>query len=439
MPARRHRVTVREYPAELCGAAVIEPGVAVSSTNDLDDGMKNKWVRRALVGAIFVAAFMGAGMLAKMKPPPEKKETNEIDLLVDVMPLETETVRFTVRSQGNVRPRTETVLSAEVSGPIVEISPKFIPGGIFVKNEILMRIDPTNYRVAVDQARAVLAQRQIEYDGALKLRKQGYRAEAELASAAAALETAKAELTRAERNLEKTAIRLPYEGMVRAKDADLGQYVTAGSRLGVTFATDYAEVRLPLTDQDLAFVEIPSAGQLERDGEAIGPTVTLSAMQKGRMREWRGRIVRSEGVVDENTRVTYAVARVEDPYRRHSAENDSPPLPVGTFVSATIEGNSAEDVIRVPRSVIRGNGQIVVVNAENRLEIREVDILRSDSAFAYIRGGVSAGENITTTSIENPINGMRVRTGDDELLADDTDDAGVGDETVDETVAQGDE
>ncbi len=431
---------MREYPAELRGGTVIESCVAVSSTNDSDDGMKNKWVRRGLVGAILVAAFIGAGMLAKMKPPPEKKETNEIDLLVEVMPLATETVKFTVRSQGNVRPRTETVLSAEVSGPIVEISPKFIPGGIFGKNEVLMRIDPTNYRVAVDQATAVLAQRQIEYDGALKLRKQGYRAEAELASAAAALETAKAELTRAERNLEKTAIRLPYEGMVRTKDADLGQYVTAGSRLGVTFATDYAEVRLPLTDQDLAFVEIPSAGQLASDGEAIGPSVTLSAMQKGRMTEWRGRIVRSEGVVDENTRVTYAVARVEDPYRRHSPESDAPPLPIGTFVSATIEGNSADDVIRVPRSVIRGNGQIVVVNDENRLEIRDVDILRADSAFAYIRGGVTAGETITTTSIENPINGMRVRTGDeDEVLAGGANEVQGAEETVEGTVAQGEE
>ena len=115
-------------------------------------------------------------------------------------------------------------------------------------------------------------------------------------------------------------------------------------------------------------------------------------------------------------------------------------MPIGTFVSATIEGNSADDVIRVPRSVIRGNGQIVVVNDENRLEIRDVDILRADSAFAYIRGGVTAGETITTTSIENPINGMRVRTGDeDEVLAGGANEVQGAEEAVEGTVAQGEE
>jgi RND family efflux transporter MFP subunit len=402
--------------------------------------MKRKLIRWALIALIFVAAVGGAGMLAKMKPPPEKKENTDVDLLVQVMPLGTETVNFTVRSQGNVRPRTETVLSAEVSGAIVEISPKFIPGGVFAKNEVLMRIDPTNYRVAVDQAEAVLAQRQIEYDGALKLRKQGYRAEAELASAAAALETAKAELVRARRNLELTAIRLPYEGMVRSKDADLGQYVTAGSRLGVAFATDFAEVRLPLTDQDLAFVDLPSAGQIEKSGAASGPEVILSAVQRGKKQQWTGKIVRSEGVVDENTRVTYAVVRIEDPYRRHVEGGDSTPLPVGTFVSASIAGNSAENVIRVPRSVIRGNGQIVVVNDESRLEIRDVDILRSDAMHAYLSGGVAAGERIAVTSIENPINGMRVRTGDEKQVSADEESADeTKDDATEETVAQGDE
>ena len=402
--------------------------------------MKRKLARWALIASIFVAAVAGAGRLARMKPPPEKKENTDVDLLVQVVPLEAQTVNFTVRSQGNVRPRTETILSAEVSGAIVEMSPKFTAGGVFARNEVLMRIDPTNYRVAVDQAEAVLAQRQIEYDGAVKLRKQGYRAEAELASAAAALETARADLVRARRNLELTAIRLPYEGMVRSKDADLGQYVTAGSRLGVAFATDYAEVRLPLTDQDLAFVELPGAGQIESSGSASGPEVILSAIQRGKTQQWTGRIVRSEGVVDEKTRVTYAVVRIEDPYRRHASDTDSTPLPMGTFVSAEIAGNSAENVIRVPRSVVRGNGQVVVVNDEKRLEIRDVDILRSDSMHAYLSGGVTAGERIAVTSIENPINGMRVRTGDeDEGVEDDDSSELATGEAVDESVAQGDE
>lgn len=369
----------------------------------------NRQVSRGLliVGLIAGAVALTYG-LGQMKPPPEKKDVAAVDPLVVVMPLVSQTVDFTVASQGNVRPATETVLSAEVAGPIVSIADKFVAGGVFDRNEVLLRIDPTNYEVAVTQAAALLKQRQIEFDGAEKLRSQGYRAESEYASAAAALATAQAELVRAERNLDRTEIRLPYAGIVRSKEADIGQYVNVGSRLGVTFATDFAEVRLPLTDQDLAFVDLPLATGSE---VAEGPAVTLSATQRGKLAQWQGRIVRTEGVVDESTRVTFAVARVDDPYRRKPGGNgEQSVLPFGTFVSASIAGNSAANVIRVPRSALRGNGQLVVVDAENRLAIRDVDILRSDERYAYIAGGVSEGERISLTIIENPVNGMRVRS-----------------------------
>ncbi|MDH3416422.1 MAG: efflux RND transporter periplasmic adaptor subunit [Gammaproteobacteria bacterium] len=312
-----------------------------------------------------------------------------------------------MRSQGTVRPRTETILSAEVSGSIVSISPKFIAGGVFRKDEVLMRIDPTNYTVAVDRAEALLAQRQIEFDGATKLRSQGYRAESEYASAKSALAAARADVVGARRNLERTYIRLPYEGMVRSKEADIGQFVNPGTRLGITFATDYAEVRLPLTDHDLAFVEIPDPREVTRSGGADGPLVTLTAVQKGQLTEWDAQIVRTEGVVDEKSRVTYAVARIVDPYRLHSA---GPSLPIGTFVAASIEGSNAVDVIPVPRGALRGADQVLVVNEDNEIEIRTVDILRADTDFAYLTAGVSAGEQITTTAIEAPTNGMTVRT-----------------------------
>lgn len=377
--------------------------------------------RIALILGLPIGAIAALVVLVLTKPEPERNEIRAVDALVEVMPLKAETVTFSVASQGTVRPRTETILSAEVAGAIVEISPKFIAGGVFERNEVLMRIDPTNYQVAVDQAEALLAQRQIEYDGAAKLRSQGYRAESEYASAAAALASARAELVRAERNLERTRIRLPYAGMVRSKEADLGQYVNVGSRLGMTFATDAAEVRLPLTDQDLAFVELPGAGDFGDDG----PAVRLTARQRGVPTEWLGRIVRTEGVVDENTRVTFAVARIDDPYRRASPDGGVPPLPVGTFVAASIEGTTAADVIRVPRSALRGNGQLVVVDDDNRLQIRDIDVVRADSRFVYVRDGVREGERISLTLIDNPINGMAVRTeadsdaGDQKLAAGD--------------------
>lgn len=357
-----------------------------------------------------------AGLML-MKPPPETKETASLDVLVDVYPLERTTTTFTVESQGTVRPRTETVLSAEVSGSIVSISPRFVAGGVFAAGEELLRIDPTNYTVAVDQAEALLAQRQIEYDGALKLKNQGYRAEAELASAAAALATAQAELVKARRNLERTYIRLPYDGMVRQKEADLGQYVNPGSRLGVTFATDFAEVRLPLTDADLAFVDLPDAMEITESGGSVdGPAVTLSAVQRGLPAQWDARIVRTEGVVDDRNRVTFAVARISDPYH-FGPGSGATPLPMGTFVKARISGLTVPDVVVVPRTALVGSDQLMFVDDDSRLRIRRVDLLRADADYAYIRGGAAPGERISLTAIESAVNGMRVRVngedGDD--------------------------
>jgi len=360
-----------------------------------------------LVLGIFVGAIAGAGALMQMRPEPPKKEVENLDPLVEVLELELSTENFEILSQGTVRARTQTILSAEISGSIVSMSPKFIPGGVFAKNEVLLEIDPSNYKVAVDRTEALVAQRQIEFDGAKKLRSQGYRAEAELASAAAALASARAELVNAQRNLERTRIRLPYEGMVRSKDADLGQFVNPGTQLGVTFATDRAEIRLPLTDLDLSFVDIPEPAEITRTGAAQGPGVTLQAVQRGKITEWQGRIVRSEGVVDERSRVTYVVAQVEDPYSRH---RDGPALPMGTFVSARIAGSKPIDLIRVPRGALRGSDQLLFVTDENTIEIRSVEVLRSDSRFAYISGGASPGERITTTVIQSPTNGMAVRT-----------------------------
>jgi RND family efflux transporter MFP subunit len=367
-------------------------------------------MRKLLIFGILAAAVAAAVLMVQLRPEPPKKDTVAPDPLVEVLQLETMTANFEVASQGTVLPRTETILSAEVSGTITSISPKFIAGGVFERGEVLMRIDPTNYKVAVKQAEALVKQRQIEHAGAEKLRSQGYRAEAELAAAAAALATAEAELVRATRNLERTYIRVPYEGMVRAKEADIGQFVNPGTRLGVVFATDYAEVRLPLTDSDLAFVDLPNAHETAASGGGEGPRVILSAIQKGKLTRWDAQIVRSEGVVDEKSRVTYAVARIVDPYKRHG---DGNPLPIGTFVNAAIDGSRAENMIRVPRTVVRGSHELIFVGEDGTIEIRPVEIVRSNSEYSYVGAGAKVGEKIVVSALEAPVNGMRVRTSAD--------------------------
>jgi len=367
-------------------------------------------MRILLILGILALALVAAVAMMSLRQEPPKKEIVELDPLVEVVELERMTTNFEVQSQGTVRPRTETILSAEVSGTITSISPKFLAGGVFRANEVLMRIDPTNYEVAVDQANALVVQREIEYEGAKKLRSQGYRAESEYASAAAALATAKAEQVRARRNLERTYIRLPYEGIVRSKEADIGQFVNPGTRLGITFSTEYAEVRLPLTDHDLAFVDLPGAAAVTETGSAAGPAVLLSAVQRGMSQQWPATIVRSEGVVDEKSRVTYAVARIVDPYR---LQTEGHALPMGTFVTASIEGAAVADVFRVQNTAIRGSNKLLLVDAESRIRMRTVDVIRADSQFTYITG-LTDGDRVVVSALESPFEGMAVRTSADD-------------------------
>ncbi len=374
--------------------------------------MQRKTKRALLIVGIFVAAIGGAGVLTQLKPPPEREDTAVVYPLVEVLALVAGDQQFSIASQGTVRPRTETILSAEISGAIMEISPKFVAGGVFSAGETLLGIDPTNYEVAVNRAEATLVQRQIEFDGAEKLRSQGYRAESEYASAAAALAAAEAELVNARRNLERTRISLPYDGMVRSKDADLGQYVNPGTRLGITFSTDVAEVRLPMNDQDLAFVNLPSADDIRKSGAHDGPHVELSAVQQGKSRTWQARIVRTEGVVDEQNRVTYAVARVEDPYRLSGSADHETALPMGTFVAATVEGGTVNDIVRVPRIALRANNQVMFVDEDNRIRMENVDVIRADAEYAYLYASSLPAHRISMTVIELAINGMVVRTTD---------------------------
>ena len=105
--------------------------------------MKPALRKFVVIPGILLSAFALMAVLSQFKPEPPKQENENLDLLVDTLTLEQSTENFKINSQGTVRPRTQTVLSAEVSGSIVSISPNFIAGGAFEKGEVLMQIDPT--------------------------------------------------------------------------------------------------------------------------------------------------------------------------------------------------------------------------------------------------------------------------------------------------------
>jgi RND family efflux transporter MFP subunit len=387
-----------------------------------------KLVRNILPLLIIVFSIVLVGGLVAINKSkrPVLKEATARTIQVDAIPVDRVSLNLSVFSQGSVKPRTETTLVAEVSGKIVSVSPNFIAGGFFREGEMLLQIDPSDYQAGLKRAQANLASREAQYadqkaraEQALKdwrnMDRQGEPSDLtlrkpQLAEARANVQAAEAELQKAERDLERTRIKVPYDGLVRIKQADIGQYVAPGTKLGITFNIDTAEIRLPLSAADVSYLDLPSATDPANKPK---PQVTLTTENSGAGGEWRAEITRTEGVIDEKSRVTYAVAEVMDPYGV-LGQNHQNELKIGTFVRAEIQGQRADGVFKLPRSVLRSNNTVLVADTERQLQIRQVVVLRAEPRSVYISEGIMDDDMVITTTLDAAIPGTQlVISGED--------------------------
>jgi RND family efflux transporter MFP subunit len=363
----------------------------------------------SLVGVILIVT---ASEVQTAVPEP-------VMLAVRVVTADPKPTRFTVRSQGTVAPRTESALIPEVSGPVVWTSPSLVSGGFFEANEPLLRIDRGDYETARIRARASLerAEGELEHANANLARLEGLAAR-DIASpsqlddarrsarvSAATVDEARAQLRQAQRDLQRTEIRAPYSGRVREKTVDVGQFLSRGQSVGTIYATDYVEVRLPIPDNELAYLDV---GLFEGASEAAGlPAARLSARFAGAEHTWIGRIVRTEGEIDAKSRMVHVVARVEKPYE--PGVDGRPPLAVGLFVSAEINGPEYDAVVIVPREAIRKDGSVLIVDEKETLQRRPVEVLRIEQDRVMIRGDLGENERICVSSVRAFLPGMSVR------------------------------
>ena len=390
-----------------------------------DRGMK-KVLRVALPLAVLALGVLGARGLVAMRPEVEPVTSEIPRPVVEVVRAHAEAVELSIRAQGTVVPRTESQLVTEVSGRVLEVSPHWVNGGFFEAGEVLLRIDETDYRVAlreaelrVAQAERLLAQERVDAEIARQdwISERGEEEppelvvrEPQLAEAKATVAAAESALDRAQRDVERCTVIAPYPGRVRSKAVDLGEFVTRGVALGTVYAVDYAEVRLPLPDSELAFVDLPLSYRGEDNGP-VGPEVTLVARFAGEEYEWSGRIVRTEAELDPRSRMVVAVVRVPDPYGR-SEVLDRPPLAIGMFVEALIAGRTIPDAIALPRTALRSGNRVFLVDGEDRLRIAEVEVLRTERDRVLLGGGIDPQAQVVVSPLEEAVDGARVRTLD---------------------------
>lgn len=380
-----------------------------------------KFFRTLAPVLVLVAGFLIVQGLVAAKPEPEKndEEIRKLSLYVD--PVRSESVRVAVHTQGEVRPKMEIDLIPQVSGRIVAISEQFADGAEITPNTLLAKIDDADYQVAVVRAEARVAEAQTAMERELataKIKEEEWRDNpnkdqeatdfalnlTQVEQARAQLRAARADLDKARLDLARTEIRVPFQGRVRERQVGIGQFVTAGMPIGRVFSIDTVEVRLPLTDTQLAELNLP-LGFTAYD-PASAPVVQFGANLGSHEYSWEGRIVRIDASIDEDTRLIYATAEVQDPYGM--AVQDGMPMAVGLFVSAEIEGVAEQVAYVMPRLALRNKNTVYVINDNNELEIRTVDILSTSEHRVLVTSGVADGERVVTSPVPNAVDGMAV-------------------------------
>ena len=349
---------------------------------------------------------------ARRGGPPPGPQT-----VVQVQPVQAQDFQIKVHSYGTVQPRTQSILVAQVSGQIIEVSPQFRPGGFFASGDVLVRIEPRDYEANVNialaslmDAKQALAQEQARAEQAaedwqqlaagaepsdLVLRKP------QLQAARARVVSAESNLAKARLNLERSQITAPFAGRILRQLVDLGQVVGGASQLAEVYATDYIEVRLPIRNSDLGFLKLPEA--LPTDVHHTLPVTFRSEL--GDAMTWQGQVVRTEGAIDEVSRQLHVVAQVENPFQ---PRDGSRPLKIGEYLTAEIGGNTLLGAVVIPADTIYQSSYVYVVE-EGLLQRRAVQVGWQNEQVALINAGLQRDEQLVVTPLGQVTSGMAVR------------------------------
>lgn len=384
-----------------------------------------KWQKRFLqvlvtlvllaLGVFGMQKITASRQEVKRRKPPAPVPT------VRVMKVETRSHRVIIEGEGTVRSVEEIKLVPQVGGNVTYVSPALVNGGRFSKGDVLVRIDPVDYELAVTLAQAKVkdgeSRLQIAREESAAAREEWrlnhpegskeirvppplVAKEPQLAAARAMLEAYRADLKKARLNLERTALKAPFDGRVTQENVGIGQFVAPGQVLATLYSTEAAEVVVHLEDRDAFWFHIPGFSP----GRGQGAAVRIIAQVTGRTISFEGRVVRVEGKIDPKTRMLPVVIRVERPYAK------KPPLAAGLFVTARIQGVILPDSVLIPRSSVRQDNIVWIADKEGHLRFRRVDIARMEGRDALIRTGLKTGDRVVVSPMEAVTDGMRVRT-----------------------------
>ena len=344
--------------------------------------------------AILAGAGIVAALMLSSRQAPVARNVDQPLPLVQAQTISKTTLPVTIVAHGNVMAWRELELTAEVTGRVLWASQRFEPGMVVSEGEALLRIDATDYELALAEAQQSLASAELSLADAKALSQKARIDEAQATAAAA-----KARIARARRDLDNTEILAPYNAVIDSALVEVGQYISAGTQVGRILGSDKAEVRLPILQRDALLIN---------DGGDV--PVTLSSSGGGsRELRWSGRLARIESRVDSETRVIPVVVEVSEPL---DTEQHATALPFGLFVRVDIAGKSVANAARIPQSALHGDSGVFLFK-DGMLQRRTVDVERLRDGLALITAGLDDGDRVVTTRLDLMFEGMAVNLADE--------------------------
>ena len=381
-------------------------------------------IKRALLPLLVVVIALGLTfVMIKSRKAPKSQETPYLGPTVEVAELVKTSRQVIVSGTGTVQPRYEVSITPQVKGRISEISPQMVAGGVLRKGELLFAMEEVDYLLAIELARASLAQTELELlrnENLAEVARNEWQSlksagdappnplvvyEPQLKSAKSQRDAALANVKQAEINLQRTRIFAPFNCYVRSEQVEIGQFINAGSPVAELVGTDQIEVVVPLPLDELAWLQVPRNGNTQK-----GSLAEVELQSGDQVYRWQGVITRALGEIDPRNRMARVVVTVDDPHSTgKSGRSLLNELLPGMFVEVRLQGKELIDVIAVPRGALHDNDTVWIVDQENQLHMRSVEILRRERDEILVRAGLQAGERIVLTGVSGAAEGMLLR------------------------------
>lgn len=393
---------------------------------------RNLEPRRAgtFLNVLAALAILGCGIgiavaLIKNQPRAQRRPPDRQARLVEVTSVQRTNAQAVVRAMGTVGPSREVRLTPRISGQILEVSPRFIPGGRFAEGEPMLRLDPTDFEIALrereaewarvradlamEQGQQSIARREFdllgeeiaEGDRGLVLRQP------QLDKVKAAVAAAEAAVERARLDLARCTVTAPFNSVVRDRQVNLGMQVGTGTALATLAGTDAYWVEVLVSVSDLRWLSFP-----DESGDGGSPARLVNPHTRGPGQERRGRVLRLLSDLEAEGRMARVLVEVQDPLAVDSDPHAGPPLLLGEFVEVLIEGRPLPDVAAIDRAWVHDGNQVWLMNPHGQLEIRPVEILFRGHSYYLIRDGLGEGDRLITSDLPAAVEGMPVRTLD---------------------------